>query len=1637
MQFLALLVVFLLGFVPFLALFRSPDLQIVSPNKFKLSSISIDCQRSFDPNKSIFFSSIQQKYYGSATSCDSFTLKFREPSFHSGLDTAFNSQELFFAHSTFPSSSHLYFSTHSISTIRFPFFSTFHFSPLPFRYGKSIFLQASYYASYSHTRLRTLFQNIYLHRREVAINSLFNKRMTPRERRIRREIIRLFGPGYSSDNSGDGPTMPKISPTDPKTFTTIPLYSSTDFAQWVISFTTLVPQSIVDLIGSVYDTPDAFTPSAAQSADTYTVNYNQLNRNLFVSLYYAVEKSGDSAALVAISKFHESKDGLAAWKALNELNYQNTVQSKLSLLSSLLRCHQLPGEDILAFKNRLHRIHHQVQQLNVSVDDLIATQYIIGLAPEHSAFVTSLLAGDPGILTLEEVYVRLRNHVQATSSRQDIAKAHFSAPAPASSSSSDAKLDQVISVLGNLASNSRHKFKPSGGKGGIAGRNKNKPVAPTSTTKVDTSKLTDPEYTKTLGRDLLNLHFPSRPAPHERKFTCKTCNKLGHGSRTCHQRKTTTTKASLAQVQSNPSAETFPPAPVLSLSASSSSSSSRPPLPNGPPHPPHQVDQTNFSDASSSSSQSQTASGQVHTHGRHVSISDTQSFLATTTRTSAYTAAPLNNSSYIRLWADSGASEHMVGKSVQRADFSTYSPDSSVTIGTMSGPMNSLGRGTYGSLNFLHTPGEANLLSIPTLSREGFVSVFDKNGYNLYDPAAISIDGAPILTGTPRDGLYEVTIPRDFFLSNSNTAVSAATASSDHFTSAMLTSIVPENPYTLLHNRLAHPSVDALKTLRNKSLYYNYSLYFSNKHFKAHQHSVGLCDGCAKGKMHNHPIRRRPLPSHRVSTREPSTNSNPNSRVYKPGELIVADLLISNAPSLNNSTCALVLMDAGSRYVWVYPMQSKDQAASKLREWGNEMKARRKAFPHLTTVRSDNGGEFTGAEWQSVLTDFQILQEYSPPYMHVYLAERLNLTLREMTRSMLYYQNVQLGFWAEAITYAAYILNRTTTKANPKFTRYELFHGTKPSLNMVRTFGCPVYARAYDDQTKKWDPRAWPGIFVNLDEKHPLVWKIYNPSTGRMYRTSNVVFDERVPRKEGNSDFAAAVDVDNLFIEPLDLPLLCGEVVHVPATIPNSAVSVDLPAPPVGLKRGSHISEGESITKRTRAQMNPRRSERISAKHPSAFFVHDEGVNPRCLTAHELITPNHPRDISTLDPQHQTEWEKSIASEISSIDRNETFWGVLERPQGVNILPHKWVFRIKTNSDGSIARYKSRCTSGGHRQKHGIDYDETFAPVVRYSTVRTLLAVAASRNLHLHQMDVDTAFLYGELSEDDPDVFMEVPEFYPIPEQLQHIPRNRLCVKLRKTLYGLKQAPRKWYNKLNTALEEMGFTRSAHDPCLYIKGTGDNTMYVTVFVDDLVIACKLLAFIDAFKADIATRFNMKDMGVLSYFLGMEVRRGRDGTITLSQQRYASDILKRFGMSECNPISCPFPNRPDLVQLGDSSGQSEIPSFSLGAPCAFADDDVGDMEDNVDRYRAIVGSLMYLMVSTRPDLSFAVGYLARYLNKHDDSHLKAAHNVLRYLQGTLSMGIVFKSSVPLDLVGYSDSDWASDLNTRRSTTGYLF
>jgi hypothetical protein len=225
-------------------------------------------------------------------------------------------------------------------------------------------------------------------------------------------------------------------------------------------------------------------------------------------------------------------------------------------------------------------------------------------------------------------------------------------------------------------------------------------------------------------------------------------------------------------------------------------------------------------------------------------------------------------------------------------------------------------------------------------------------------------------------------------------------------------------------------------------------------------------------------------------------------------------------------------------------------------------------------------------------------------------------------------------------------------------------------------------------------------------------------------------------------------------------------------------------------------------------------------------------------------------------------------------------------------------------------------------------------------------------------------------------------------------------------------------------MTSFGFRKSKYDPCLYIRGKGDNILYVTVYVDDLIMGGSSIDLIDEFKVQIKDKFKMKDLGELKYVLGMEVSRDTKG-IKLSQKGYINAILKRFGFLNCKPVKTPLP--PGL----------QLP---LGAGVPY-DNTINEDDEfyykGKDRYREIIGSLMYLMVSTRPDLAYAVSYLARFLNNHNKLHMAAAHHILCYIKYTEDIGIRYAADGPLDITGYSDSDWASDKLTRRSTSGYLF
>ena len=321
-----------------------------------------------------------------------------------------------------------------------------------------------------------------------------------------------------------------------------------------------------------------------------------------------------------------------------------------------------------------------------------------------------------------------------------------------------------------------------------------------------------------------------------------------------------------------------------------------------------------------------------------------------------------------------------------------------------------------------------------------------------------------------------------------------------------------------------------------------------------------------------------------------------------------------------------------------------------------------------------------------------------------------------------------------------------------------------------------------------------------------------------------------------------------------------------------------------------------------------------------------------------------------------------------------------------------------------MERFKARLVAKGYAQKQGIDYDETFSPVVKFQSIRVLLAFALENDLLLHQMDVVTAFLNGTLEED---IYMQQPDGY-----LQQGEEHLVC-KLKKSLYGLKQSPRCWNKVLTEFLTSVGFVQSSADPCIYVQG-GDSPVVVAAYVDDLIIAAKTEEEMQQVKQLLQSRFLMTDMGELHYCLGIAITYTVGESIELHQKQYIEKMLKKYQLEDVKPVSTPAdPN----VRLRK-------------------DDSVSKAVDSVV-YQSMIGSLLYAAVGTKPDISHAVGVVSKFSSKPTQAHLTAVKRIYRYLKGSLDVTLKYKKSGDAQLIGYTDADFAGDLDDRHSTSGNLF
>ncbi|WCJ38518.1 Retrovirus-related Pol polyprotein from transposon RE1 [Euphorbia peplus] len=378
-------------------------------------------------------------------------------------------------------------------------------------------------------------------------------------------------------------------------------------------------------------------------------------------------------------------------------------------------------------------------------------------------------------------------------------------------------------------------------------------------------------------------------------------------------------------------------------------------------------------------------------------------------------------------------------------------------------------------------------------------------------------------------------------------------------------------------------------------------------------------------------------------------------------------------------------------------------------------------------------------------------------------------------------------------------------------------------------------------------------------------------------------------------------------------------------------------------------------------------------------------------------------------------WKNAIQAELDSLSKREVFGPIVRTPKGVMPVGYKWVFVRKRNEKNEIVRYKARLVAQDFSQTPGIDYEETYSPVMDAITFRHLISLAIGKKLDMRLMDVVTTYLYGSL---DNNIHMKIPEGFKMPEACMDS-REICSIKLQKSLYGLKQSGRMWYNRLCEYLLSEGYKNDLICPCVFIRRYGSQFVIIVVYVEDLNIigtSTELIKAVDYLKKE----FEMKDLGKTKFCLGLQIEQLKD-VIFIHQSSYIEKILKRFYMDQAHPLSTPMVVRSldvDKDPFRPRTDDEEL--FGPEVP-----------------YLSAIGALMYLANNTRPDIAFAVNLLARFSSCPTRRHWNGIKHLFRYLKGTLDIGLFYSNKSKSHLVGYADAGYLSDPHKGRSQTGYLF
>ena len=897
--------------------------------------------------------------------------------------------------------------------------------------------------------------------------------------------------------------------------------------------------------------------------------------------------------------------------------------------------------------------------------------------------------------------------------------------------------------------------------------------------------------------------------------------------------------------------------------------------------------------------------------------------------------------------------------------------------------------------NVTYVPGlTSNLLSVSSVSASGFITVFRDVYCEIYESKQITISGSPLLKTREQNGIYKVKL-------NYNP------------TNIALKTTVNAEVADILHRRLAHLGKDNLNLLINNKLVDG----LPDKQELQKQ----TCEVCLKSRQ--------------TRTSFPKSGARRANNLL---ELVHSDVCqITDGPSWDQLKYFVTFIDDFSRFTVIALLSSKGQVFEKFKNY-KAMVEKHIGKP-IKTVRSDNGGEYCSNEFGRFFDQEGIVRQLtvanSPEQDGV--AERANRTLCEKARALLKEAGLPNKYWAEAMSLAVYIKNVSPTKAVEGMVPMHAWTGQKPNIGDLRIFGCLASVHQTRDTSKKLGDRSLDCIYMGPDTERK-GHKVLNIKTGKIFTAISVHFDESVfPAKLGKNLPPQISHVQEETPQTVDI-----SVTRWKNSFWNEGGSdTSSEDETYSTTSMSRITGDESNTDSESEPNQLGKRKRIPKKFPGyvAYGVGEATGEMALLAAPSTFFV--PMDFSeAVNCSESQQWIDAMIDEINSFEKNNV-WELKPLPIGGKIVGNRWVFRRKENKDGSTL-YRARLVAKGYDQVYGVDFHEVFAPVVRRCILRVLFSTAVNFDLKIDHLDVKTAFLYGDLSED---VYMSQPEGFS-----QKDSNGKVC-KLKKAMYGLKQAARSWYLKADKVLKRLGFSNFADEPCVYTKTTDKTVIIVALYVDDFFVIYNS----DQEKMDLVNALNLefeiKDLGEAKSCLGITLKRNWENkSLILQQEKYIDSILERFGMTNCISAETPMEGRP--VQNGKKAHQKkgkkrereidpecneEEPQNPIKQQKTGAN--TKKSKDVTYPYRELIGCLLYLSVNTRPDLAYTVSYLSQFNSCFTKEHFTLAKRVLNYLQGTRKLGLEYNKSTSPNfcITGYADADWAGDNTDYHSYSGYLF